>query len=371
MPYGSIMDPIFSNPESAEIISYTRTGDSAIWTGHFLAAEAFRYRVTGDGAALTNVKAAVAGIRTLVDITGKNILARAAVPSDSPFAANIQKEEAGHGMHQARFNNSAYFWIGNTTRDQYCGVMFGLGVALDVVEDQAVRSAVTDLIRRLVAYLIAHVWTVWMPGNRISTTFLQRPDQQLAFLQIAKRAVPAEFGNEYRKKTLALAGLVSLPIIYDGLDDHHSYFKFNLNTSTMYSLLRMEAPNSSARKLYLLGYKKLRRTTETHQNAHFNMIDRAIKGADKRRDQETIELLHAWLSRPRRDPYVDLRGKFPACGDDRSCDIVPVPQRPTTDFLWQRSPFLLFGGGAGLVEGPGIDFILPYWMARHFDVLTS
>src|SRR5687768_8871917 len=37
MPYGTIMDPIFSSPDSDVIASYTRTGDSAIWTGHYLA----------------------------------------------------------------------------------------------------------------------------------------------------------------------------------------------------------------------------------------------------------------------------------------------------------------------------------------------
>src|SRR5262249_11570107 len=28
MPYGTIMDPVFASPESDDIISYTRTGDS-------------------------------------------------------------------------------------------------------------------------------------------------------------------------------------------------------------------------------------------------------------------------------------------------------------------------------------------------------
>jgi hypothetical protein len=136
----------------------------------------------------------------------------------------------------------------------------------------------------------------------------------------------------------------------------------------MYSLLRFENKRSAARRLYIAAYNRLRRTTVGHQNAHFNMVDHSIKGPSPRRDQETIEYLHAWLERPRRDPFVDLRGTFPACGDSRACDVIPVQQRPTTDFLWQRSPFLLFGGGAGLVEGPGIDFILPYWMARFFGL---
>jgi hypothetical protein len=39
-----------------------------------------------------------------------------------------------------------------------------------------------------------------------------------------------------------------------------------------------------------------------------------------------------------------------------------------TDFLWQRSPFQLVGGGIGNIETAGIDYILPYWMARYYGV---
>jgi uncharacterized protein (TIGR03437 family) len=75
-----------------------------------------------------------------------------------------------------------------------------------------------------------------------------------------------------------------------------------------------------------------------------------------------------WLERPTRDVWVDLRGKYKACDNDRACQVIPVPERVRTDFLWQRSPFLLYGGGSGRIESPGIDFILPYWMARHYGM---
>jgi uncharacterized protein (TIGR03437 family) len=42
-----------------------------------------------------------------------------------------------------------------------------------------------------------------------------------------------------------------------------------------------------------------------------------------------------------------------------------------TDYLWQRSPFQLSGGGSGRVENAGIDYILPYWMARYYGVLGA
>src|SRR5207342_49638 len=111
-------------------------------------------------------------------------------------------------------------------------------------------------------------------------------------------------------------------------------------------------------------YDLLRRTTDDHGNAHFNMIDRALKGPDARRDAETVDLLDQWLERPERDEWRDWRNnpKYPACSDDSACNPIPVIDRICTDFLWQRSPFLLWGGGYGTIESAGVDYLLPYWM---------
>jgi hypothetical protein len=114
----------------------------------------------------------------------------------------------------------------------------------------------------------------------------------------------------------------------------------------------------------------LRRTTDDHGNAHFDLVDRGLKGPNSTRDAETRSLLEEWLRRPRRDDWVDWRGVYPSCGrEDRACVPIPIVDRVRTDFLWQRSPFLLYGGGAGTIEGSGIDYILPYWMARYYGVL--
>jgi hypothetical protein len=369
MPYLTIMDPLFASPESDTLVSYSRAGDSAIWTGHYLAAEAFRYRVTRNPDALDNATATIAGIRGLLDITGDDTLARVAIPSDSPYGSDIQRDEGGHGVFQGRLHGRDHFWIGNTTRDQYSGVMFGLGVALEMMSDTALKSDIIDLISRITSYLLDHFWTVRMPDGKISTIFHQRPDQQLAFLQIARQANSKEFNSRYKLHATKVASLTVVPIAYDLLDDHNSYFKFNLNTITLYSLLRFESERSLFRPFYMKAYNTMRRTTDDHQNAHFNMIDCGIKGPNSRRDNETLQYLEEWRQRSRRDPWVDLRGQFEACGEDRACAVIPIPQRPTTDFLWQRSPFLLYGGGVGVIENPGIDFILPYWMARFFGVI--
>src|SRR5260221_701956 len=76
IPYFTVIDPAFDGPASDSIGSYTHCGDSAIWTGHYLAAEAFRYKVTRSPDALANARRAFAGIQSLADVTGNNTLAR-------------------------------------------------------------------------------------------------------------------------------------------------------------------------------------------------------------------------------------------------------------------------------------------------------
>ena len=56
---------------------------------------------------------------------------------------------------------------------------------------------------------------------------------------------------------------------------------------------------------------------------------------------------------------------FPSCGD-HACKPLPVEDRVTTDFVWQRSPFQLAGGGRGDIESAGIDCAY-----RDTDVIES
>ncbi len=372
LPHGTILDPIFESAASDKIVGYARAGDSAIWTGHYLAAEAFRYRVSKSPDALQNIGQAVDSISALVGVTGRNLLSRCLIPADSPYLDGIIKEENRHGIYTNTFNGQSYHWIGNTSRDQYSGVFFGLGVTYEMVEDADVRSRVREVVTRMLDHLLERNWFVVMPNGKISTVFTGHPDQRLSFLLVGRLVNPERFTDAYQRERRIASILVSAPIAFDVLDDHTSYFKFNLDTINLYNLIRLEiSPRYRGR--YLVAYNLLRRTTDDHGNAHFNMVDRALKGPDAERDEETRRLLGEWLLRPRRDDWLDWRAdpRYLACGEDRACDPIPVGDRIRTDFLWQRSPFLLFGGGAGTIETAGIDYILPYWMGRHFGVIPD
>jgi uncharacterized protein (TIGR03437 family) len=361
MPFGTILDPIFDSPTSNTIIGYTRCGDSALWTGGYLAAEAFRYNVTRSPDALANAKRALAGLKGLADVTGYNLLARCIVQADSPYAQGIASEESANGIHQA----APWFWVGNTSRDEFVGAIFGLGTAYDLIDDSSVKSGVSDLVSRLTAFLTGHNWSVTMPDGSSSTSFLVRPDEMLAILQVAKHVNPSQFASAYNLQKTLTAETVPVPLAVDAASDD-SYFKFNLAYMCLYDLIRLEDSHVNA---YSAGYDLIRTHTETHQNAFFDMIDRGLQGTDALRDSETRSLLDEWLQKPARDFYVDATAMVANCSG-QACVAIPMLLRQNADFLWQRSPFSLSGGGSGRVENNGIDYILPYWMARYYGVIA-
>src|SRR5438477_2870680 len=177
LPYGTMADPGFasSDPTSADytrVVSYNRTGDAAIWTGHYLAAESFRYAVTQSADALDAVRGAMNGVQSLVDVTAltdPDVLARSWIPQDSPYLDKVRTDEGHNGMYATTYNGQQVYWIGATTRDQYAGVFFGLAVAYDLVPDATLRAQASALVTRLLDYLLAHAWSVEMPDGTFPT----------------------------------------------------------------------------------------------------------------------------------------------------------------------------------------------------------
>jgi hypothetical protein len=200
-----------------------------------------------------------------------------------------------------------------------------------------------EITTRLLDFLLQNNWAVVMPDGQISTVFWSRPDQQLSFLQVGRRVNPDRFESTYRSYRFWYASSVIVPVSYDVLDDHNSYFKFNLNTITLYNLIRLE-DNSYYRWVYANAYNVMRRTTDNRQRTLQH--DRpGLKGPNSGRDAETRNLLEDWLRRPRPDEWVDWRGvpaTLPAarigraapfrCGSVRTdaCGSVVQP-------LWRRS----------------------------------
>lgn len=370
MPHAGVLNPVYASPDSDEIVSYSRCGDSAIWTGHYLAAQAYRYNVTHSDEALDNIRAALHGIRILFDVTGNDTLARCAFPEDAWYAADVLSEEREHGAFTGIVDGAKWVYIGDVSRDQWVGVYFGLTATWNLVDHPEIRAIIRWLAVRGANSLLKRNWILRDPNGSITTTFWGRAEQQLMILKLVRRLDEDHFTGNYRSMSWTLAPETIVPISLEVQAPYTSYFKFNLDYLSMYGLLT-SGDNSYLRANYEKAWDILRRTTDDHQNAFFDLIAHAIDGPDARRDAGIRTMLDAWLERPMRDDWFDLRFEVPLCAEDRACDPVPVQRRIPTDFIWQRSPFQVLGGGYGRIETAGIDYVLPYWMARYHKVVNE
>jgi hypothetical protein len=297
-------------------------------------------------------------------------LARCAFPVDSPWAAGLKLGENEHPSFQGTVDGQKWTYIAEVSRDQWVGVYFGLTAAWNLVDEPEIRATVRWLAVRGANSLLKRNWILRDPDGAITTTFWGRADQQLMILKLVRRLDEDHFTGNYRSMSLALAPETIVPIALEVKAPYTSYFKFNLDHITMYGLLT-SGDNSYVRANYEKAWDILRKTTDDHGNAFFDVIARSIEGPNPRRDEGIRAMLNAFLERPLRDAWVDLRTEVQLCADDRSCEPIPVPRRVTTDFIWQRSPFQVLGGGYGIIEGAGIDYILPYWMARYYGVVKD
>src|SRR5262249_56312732 len=129
---------------------------------------------------------------------------------NSPYAQAIIQEETGNGIYAN--TRAGYYWVGNTSRDQYSGVFFGLSVAYDLVDRADVRLAIAQIVTVLLDFLRNHNWLVTMPNGTVSTTFLGRADQQLSLLQVGRRVNSGRFSTTYDLNRLFLPPHPLIPL---------------------------------------------------------------------------------------------------------------------------------------------------------------
>jgi hypothetical protein len=394
LPWNTILSAVFSDPTYGQgtVVSYDEHGDSAIWTGHYLAGEAFRSAVTKDPTAAKNAARVLSGITDLLDAEtpGGGHLSRCVIPMSDPSAA--QMLATNPTVFQTTLHGLPYVAHDHISRDQYLGVVHGLGCAYDFLDDPAQRRVAGDLICRIVDYLIANHWVAMEhDGKTVSAPFIQSPEKMVAFTALAAHVDPRFQAERDRVAPLVyISWLGTWTSLLDPLD---GYYGWNLGNGARYHAMRLETDPSRFMALER-SHAIERRGIGHHENAYFQTVDVAVDPTLSTSLSPLItDELRRFATRPRRqfpsalstDPTVEkadysvpLSFQKSASGSSGSLVpltvrlakyVVPVEKRCSTDFLWQRNPFDIDGNGDPHEQAPGVDMVLPYWMARFYKLV--
>jgi hypothetical protein len=389
-PYGGVVTAYMSDPTPGQgtPVGWEGYGDSAIWTGHYLAAESFRYGVTKAPLALANSRRALAAIEDMLDAEtpGGGHLCRCVVPASAPDAAVLLQQP---NAFTATVRGQSVVCLGDISRDQYLGVMHGLGCAYDNLDDPAAKQLAGSLMTRIVDYLVANGWVAMKHDNvTMSAVFAVSPEKMIAFTALAARVDPVKY-QALRDEVGALAWVVwvfDMPSVVDPLE---SYYKWNLEEGAVYHALRLETDPGRGAALSR-AHAIERRAIGHHENAYFQTIDAALDPSlATALGPAVLDELRRFVARGRRDftvtssadptvakgSYTSLLGTSTttlgqgATSSTEALFPIAVESRPSTDFLWQRDPFALDGVGDPRRQAPGVDLVLAYWMARFYKLV--
>ncbi|MEO6954315.1 MAG: hypothetical protein ABI321_21110 [Polyangia bacterium] len=142
---GAMINPHYTDASHVTLEYFRGTGDAAIWSGSYLAAQSWRVLATGSRDAVDQVAAKVQMLHDWFKVTGDvGYVARLAVPRAAavPLEYNWQGQDyCQNGIHcNVDFKGAKWDWVGNLSRDQYTGVMLGLGMAYLASPDEAIRE---------------------------------------------------------------------------------------------------------------------------------------------------------------------------------------------------------------------------------------
>ncbi|MBS2013138.1 MAG: hypothetical protein JST00_09640 [Deltaproteobacteria bacterium] len=149
MASGAIGSARYEDASLTKITFMDGIGDSAIWTGAFLASEALRLRATGSADARARVRSLTEILHLFMNVSGEpGLLSRWAQVSGTKRDYVIGDLDcAATRVHCGiPYAGKTYDVIGHISRDQYQGVMLGLALAYEALgsADEDLR----ELVRR-------------------------------------------------------------------------------------------------------------------------------------------------------------------------------------------------------------------------------
>ncbi|HEX4924627.1 MAG TPA: hypothetical protein VFV50_11095, partial [Bdellovibrionales bacterium] len=149
-PHGLVYAAFYREAGAKNLLKWEGVADSALWSGTYLAAQAFRFRVTQDARDLDGLRRTLEAVRKLSSINGDGLLARHFFPVNDPTVDAYLFDNADFGnVIRKNFEGTEYYYLTRTSRDQYAGIFFGLSVTYSLINDAGVRSTVRDIVTRL------------------------------------------------------------------------------------------------------------------------------------------------------------------------------------------------------------------------------
>ncbi len=345
-------------------------GDSGEMSGHYLAALAYQYATTKSAVAKTRGLRQLGVLRTLLTMRhdagigdlgnmNRSIMPVSFLTSDQQVSTTYTPGTD----YAAMWNGALYYFADYMSRDEYMGLFYGLSIAYDLFDDPAMKASAQGSIEMALDYLLANNWTWRERSGAYGERWQGVLEEQYAWILAAYHGNPTKYQavhDQYHGYT----DLLWVGYWIAVMDPFYSYYKFQLGTGSIYTLLRLETDPVAWQRAYQ-AVQIQRNYIGHHLNAHFNNMYLTFDASSKAAlGAENANLLTRWLHALRRRTRVDLHNdptipevaytppvntvSLPGSGPAPTIMIAKYPLAPDvrigTGFMWSESPCQLDPG---------------------------
>lgn len=401
---GFVDDCVMAAPGDRNRCRPEPSDNDGLWTAIYVAAECFRYAVTGSTGALSRARTALEAMLRLESVTGiPGFPARA-------IAAPGEDRDPGGEWHPA---GNGRFWKGDTSSDELVGHFFADWVAYNLLPagpppgdapGTDLRDRAANEAARIAERLIDRGLRLVGPDGRMTRWGDYTPQyfktsegaedagldslEILSHLRVAARISSRPgLASEYRHVAFDLGylenvlQLASPPPEVNYSDEELAYLAFAplvdpLPRSPAHSspIAAGAEDDSPVAARYRSTLERFWTRTRDENNPLWAVIAaatlpkgevnlRPARQALERIPMDTIE----WNVRNSGRTDITLRPRRNRFGRPQSTRALPPNERPV--MKWNGDPFELDGGDGGRTEDDGAFFLLPYWMARYYGLI--
>ncbi|MBD3351511.1 MAG: hypothetical protein GF364_08490 [Candidatus Lokiarchaeota archaeon] len=291
------------NPEDPfNIISYYHgTGHAAAYAGQTLVGEALKYALSyreGDEEQVSKMSQkilkVVKAFSLLSELHEDGRMARYVVP-DTPKARSYfqsflyqEKYDDTHIIYNVSYvgpNEKEYvFWVeSGTSVDLYNGVLTGLGIAYQFVNNQTIRTLIRETVDRMLEFFVNTGWRIIDYDGKTHLMGAEALNQQpimdtsycIMFLRVGKTVHPERWDELYDKYVynrmhLRKVGKQTQVGFHDVMIWGYQYFNIDLMMTLAFTLCVLE-DNPQLRRLYQDYFlKPIYHLVKYHRNAWFD-----------------------------------------------------------------------------------------------------
>jgi hypothetical protein len=362
------------------------TDNDGLWTAIYVAAECFRYKVTGEADAREHARRGMQAILRLESITGIP-----GFPARSFIKVGEDVQPSDGEWHDTP--DKAWRWKGDTSSDEIVGHYFVYPIYYDLVADDSEKAELRAALARITNHILDHNyqlidvdgqrtrWGWWGPDaiwREPGETGL-RALHMLSHLRVAMhlaegapsaakfRAAYEDLIKTHKYHLLTRNQKIAIPGHINHSDDELAFLSY-------YPLLRYET-NADLRAVYTQSLERSWLVERPERNPLWNIIYAVGTGAqvfDRAESHRTLQEIPidtiTWTVKnsARLDVPVDpLNDRF---NHKQALIVLPYDEIPM--WKWNGNPYNLDGGNGGRSEDDGAYFLLPYWMGRYHRLLN-